>query len=315
LTQLGKAGLRPVYDENGQLTGTEDDTNSEAYQTRKVLNDTKETQQELNEAKAELARAGNDPNSAAYKLAAKRAQTASANAAAAQERARAYMGNYLGHYKGVDEAGQPLEGATMLEGGKPVGSAFQSTVQNQQGRVAQFNDVLGATDNIENVAQKLVSKGKSLNSPSVAAAIADPKTTSHQWAQGQFVNSGLSPEERDYVVAVKGYKENLQALRKSAGGGVSDAQVDRLMQMAPGPNTPDLDYLKRQTGQIRQMAGRLSKGIPDVKGGEQVGNHGGNTSQETIPPQAARVLQEGVVHTFNNGQQWTLRDGKPERIK
>lgn len=37
--------------------------------------------------------------------------------------------------------------------------------------------------------------------------------------------------------------------------------------------------------------------------------------QTELPPAALKQLAEGQVTTFNNGQQWTLRNGKPVRIK
>jgi hypothetical protein len=294
---LAKAGLRLARDAEGNITGVEDDPDSQAYKSRQIMDDLREKQAAAAQANADLKNAQGNPNSQQYKLAQMRAWTANQNAQAAQIRARAYMLNATTDAFGTDEFGNPEQGATEL-GGKTVGSRFQTTVQKQQGQVAQFNDVLGATDNIEKVAQDLVSKGRKLNDPRVAAAIADPKSTAGQWAQGEFANSGLTPEERNYVIAVKGYKENLQALRKSAGGGVSDAQVNRLMEMAPGAQTPDIDYLKRQTGQIRLMAGRLSKGIPNVVGGEKV-----RTPPDTAPSSPdSEMPPKAIVDSMKEGQ-------------
>lgn len=42
---------------------------------------------------------------------------------------------------------------------------------------------------------------------------------------------------------------------------------------------------------------------------------GGGSQQEQLPPQAAASLKEGHETTFGNGQVWTLRNGKAERIK
>lgn len=36
---------------------------------------------------------------------------------------------------------------------------------------------------------------------------------------------------------------------------------------------------------------------------------------ETIPQRAVALLKEGVPHTFNNGTTWTLKNGKPVRLK
>jgi hypothetical protein len=162
----------------------------------------------------------------------------------------------------VDNQGNQIQGGATTATGKPIGSRFASPYIKQEGKTALFNDVLGATDRIESTAERLVNSGKRLNDPSVAAAIADPKTTSMQWAQGAFATSGLSPEQRDYVTNVKAYKENLQFLRQT--GGVSDAQVNRLMEMAPRaviplrvvetvqPNQEQRKLQHRPPGQVRK---------------------------------------------------------------
>jgi hypothetical protein len=260
-----------------------------------AIQDLRDSQSALADAKAELARAGNDPNSPAYKLAIKKNQTAQANAYAAQERADAYALNAKAGNLGVDLQGNQIQGGATTATGEPIGSRFAAPYIKQEGKTAQFNDVLGATDNIEKTAERLVQAGGQLNNPAVATAIADPKSTSVQWAQGAFATSGLSPEERDYVTNVKAYKENLQALRQSAGGGVSDAQVNRLMEMAPGASTPDLDYLKKQTGQIRLTANRLAEGLPQMKGGHNVR---GGTTPTSIPK--APSPPPGATHAYTD---------------
>lgn len=35
---------------------------------------------------------------------------------------------------------------------------------------------------------------------------------------------------------------------------------------------------------------------------------------ETLPPEAVKQLKEGVVTTFQNGQKWTLKGGKPTKV-
>lgn len=285
---LAQHGLKLVEDENGNQTVVPDE-NSPVFKQQKQKSDLTEAQiaaakagVELKAAQTAFEKSKMDPNSPLFQQTANRLKIAQQNAAAAQTRATAYMGNYLQGAYGTGLTGDVLPGATTIsnEAGDQtvVGTKSASQATKNQSNAAQFNDVKGATDNIEKVADALVKKGGKLNSPSVAAAIADPKSTSSQWAQGQFVNSGLSPEERDYVTTVKAYKENLQALRKSAGGSVSDSQVDRLMEMAPGASTPDLDYLKRQTAQIRQMWGRLAPGASTSAGGLQINGRGNGTA-------------------------------------
>lgn len=40
-----------------------------------------------------------------------------------------------------------------------------------------------------------------------------------------------------------------------------------------------------------------------------------SSPQTALPPEAARQLKQGEITTFKNGQSWTIRDGKPVRIK
>jgi hypothetical protein len=93
----------------------------------------------------------------------------------------------------------------------------------------------------------------------------------------------LSPEERDYVMSNIALHENIQGLRKSAGGAATDSQVENLLKMAPGGTTPDLDYLTRQTEQIRQTAERLGKGVTTARGGLNVRGQNVNKPESAAP--------------------------------
>jgi hypothetical protein len=307
---LASKGLRE--DENGNIVADEE---SPAYKSQQMKDELVQSQTDAQRAGIELKNAQtafektkNDPNSPAYKLAMQRLAIAQQNAGAAQQRAQAYMGRYMQSAYNVGINGEVLPGAPQItdESGAQtvVGTGNAPQAVKAQASVAQFNDIDSATNNIETAAKDLVGKGGSLNSPSVAAAIADPSSTSGQWAQGQFATSGLSPQERNYVVQVKAYKENLQGLRKSAGGGVSDSQVDRLMSLAPGAGTPDLDYLMRQTGQIRAMRGRLATGVTTVKGGARVAN--------SMAPPTSGGLKVGDPVTLKDGTKVIVKVVHPD---
>lgn len=273
--QMSKQGMKPSVDANGVRTGAyEPDPTSPQYQKQQADSDLARATISLRKAQTDAKNA--DPNTPAGRQAIAVLNAAIKGHDASMLKSQAMMLNATAGNLGVDSQGNQIEGSATSSTGKPIGSRFAQPYIKQEGKTAQFNDVFGATDNIEKTAERLVKAGGALNSSGVAAAIADPKSTSAQWAQGEFANSNLTPEERDYVTNVKAYKENLQALRQSVGGGVSDAQVNRLMEMAPGASTPDLDYLKRQTGQIRQTANRLAEGMPKMKGGHAV--KGGPTS-------------------------------------
>ncbi len=319
LALLAKNGLKEVDDGQGNKSIV-DDENSEAFKDKKTLNELRQTTEELKQAQTAVENAKNDPNSPSFKQAQQRLQVAMAGHQAATLAAQARWGNYQLHAHGTDLQGNTLPGATELPDGTPVGTAFAPTVNKQQPKVAQFNDVHGALDSLENSAKALVKSGGKLNSPGVVAALADPKSTSSQYLQGLVAKGQLTPAERDYVVANAAAHENLMALRSSVGGGVSDTQVHQLLSLLPNASTPDLDYALRQTGQIRATANRLGQGLPNVHGGRRV--RGSDTPQENatpaasqIPAAAAAQLQEGVQHTFGNGQVWTKQNGKPVRIK
>ena len=119
-------------------------------------------------------------------------------AGAQQERADAQYGKYLQGAYGTGLNGQVLPGSTIIaddNGNKTVvGSTNAGHATKAQSNAAQFNDVHGALDTVENAAKTLVSKGGKLNSPGVAAAMAQPSGTLGQWLQGEGVKANLSPE-------------------------------------------------------------------------------------------------------------------------
>lgn len=328
LAQLAKTGQKGAYDADGNLT-IEDDPTSEAFKSRQVLDSVRQSKQDLQDAQTAFTKAKGDPNSPLFQQTQARLKIAQQNAAAAQTRATAYMGNYLKGAYNTGNDGQTLPGAPTIanDNGQQtvVGATNAGSATKANSNAAQFNDVHGALDSLEGAADALVNKGGKLNSPGVAAALSQPAGTLGQWLQGEGVKANLTPEERDYVTAVAAAHENVQALRKSAGGTATDSAVSKLDALIPGISTPDIDYLKRQTGQIRSTAERLGKGATTASGGLSVRGQqkGGITpaptsappASETLPPQAASQLQEGMQHTFNNGQTWTKQGRKSVRIK
>lgn len=287
-----KAGQKVVRDADGNITGFEDDPDSEAFKSRKVLDDVRQTQQSLNEAKTEVEKSKNDPNSPAYRLAVQKAQTAASNASAAQVRAQAYMGNYLQGAFNRDLQGNTLPGTPQIRNDQgqvtSVGTKNANNAIKLQGNAAQFNDVHGALDGLESAAKALVKSGGSLNGPAVSAALAQPHGTLNQWLQGEGAKSHLSPQERDYVIANAAAHENIQALRKAVGSPAIQSSVDKLDALIPNASTPDLDYFLKQTGQIRATANRLGKGAPTVQGGLSV--RGQESPPATAPPSSGKEV-------------------------
>lgn len=258
----------------------------------------------LMQAQAELAHSKNDPNSPAFKQAQQRLAVAASNANAANQRATAYMGNYNLHATGTDLNGNVLSGATLIsddEGNQhAVGTSFQGQAAKAQSASAQFNDVHGALDSTEKAARDMATAGHAFNDANVISALRGvPKDPT---LAGDYVrslsNSTLTPSQRNYVAAVSAMRENIQALRKSAGGSTSDSQVNRLEAMLPNESTPDLDTAMRQLNQVRQTALRLGPGAPQVKGGLSV-------PRQKSPAAETRVYQG---HTYvKGGDGWHLQ--------
>jgi hypothetical protein len=272
LSTLGGKGLIAEKDEDGNLTGNViDDPNNPASASRQIHDDTEKARQDYLTAQADVDRYKNDPNSPLYKLAITRAEIARQNANAAITRAQAYYGNYLEGAFNKDLHGNVLPGAPQIGDGNgeltTVGTKNAAQAVKAQANSAQFGDVFGALGSLESAAHHLVQSGGKLNSPGVAAALSQPRGTLTQWLQGEGAKANLTPAERDYVTANAAAHENIQAMRKAAGGTATDSSVAKLDALIPNASTPDLDYFLRQTGQIRSTASRLGKGVTTVSGG------------------------------------------------
>jgi hypothetical protein len=319
MATLAQHGLRVEMDETGTPRVVPDEE-SPVYQQQQMQQGLIQAHTEAFKASSDLKAAQtafeqtkNDPTSPAYRLAWGRLQTAQQNAAAANTRAQAYQGRYLESAYNVGLNGQALPGAATIaddDGNtQVVGTGNAALAAKSQANAAQFNDVHGALDNLEASARALVAKGGSLNGPGVAAALAQPQGTLHQWLQGAGAKANLSPEERQYVQSVAAAHENIQALRKSAGGTATDSAVQKLDSMIPGVSTPDLNYLLGQTGQIRATAARLGKGATTAQGGLTVRGqqHGGPVAQAARQP-IAPPGATGQVPGTDGEMHWT--DGK-----
>lgn len=142
LSDLASKQLAPVYDTEGELTGSRPMTTEElsAYQKGQTSlvqgkADTEKHKQDLEDARGTLAKAQADYNEAhaksltdpntpmnqkileQLKLAQRRMTLAEVNTGIRNK-------NYLGRYYGTDEQGNPLPGSVADESGLPVGSAF-----------------------------------------------------------------------------------------------------------------------------------------------------------------------------------------------
>jgi hypothetical protein len=118
----------------------------------------------------------------------------------------------------------------------------------------------------------------------------------HEGGLGQYLQSKasetLSPAERDAVVAVNAMRERILAMRKASGGNASEAQVNRMISMLPGPQTPDLDTARRQLKEVQNQADILSAGVPKV-------NRPAALSKESNQPTRPANVPEGYI--FKDG--------------
>jgi hypothetical protein len=270
-----KNGQKPVLDEDGNISGFEDDPDLLAHAATQA-------QIELRNAQTDLAASKNDPSSPAYAQAERRIAVARANAIAAQTRANAYMGNYKMHAEGVGLDNQPLNGIGMLDG-TSVGTSVQGQVSKTIAAQSQFKDVNQGIQHTTGALQALAQEGGSLNDSAVVAALQDPTHTATEWAQGK-VNSTLTPNERDAVVAIKAMRERILAMRKASGGTASEGQVHRMLALLPGPQTPDLDTAMRQLKEVQAQADVLGSGIPQIHR---------NSSASSVPPSGATHIVKG----------------------
>lgn len=108
-------------------------------------------------------------------------------------------------------------------------------------------------------------------------------------------------------------------------GAVSDREIALLgaavASIDQGQSEPELrkalrqiethyaNVLKAQSDALKQPAS------PPRQGANRRLDFGGNNPQGQLPPQAVKQLKPNAVVTFANGQQWTLRNGKPVRVK
>jgi hypothetical protein len=306
--QAAKAGLRVKVDSTGQVARDaagqiqfEPDTDSLPFKKQHLAEQLAQSTVaknkadiDLKAAETELKKAGNDPNSPTYKLAWARVLTARQNAAAATERAQAYMGNYMKGAFGTDLQGNVLPGQTQIDDGNggltTVGSTAAPLATKAIAKQASFDDTRQVVSHLRDAGHALYQSGGSFSSPAVVAALADPQTTAQMWLQGQVKNT-LTPQERNAVIAVKAAQEGVMPLRALVGSGVSDAQVRSLQQTLPDGSTPDLETFDEKMSSFDRQFKALEKGIPKI-------NRGGGAHA----PNPANVPAGSVQVQFPSGR-------------
>ncbi len=238
----------------------------------------------LNKAKFDASQNPRSPQNVAALL---RAQQEATRSQAYMLRAQAgAMGTYNG---------KALPGAAETSEGTPIGSMFAGNYFKSQQGLAQLNDAYGAIHSVDLAVKNLYDSGSGLNHPAVAQALANPEWTANKLLQGIAAKS-LTPEEANAVIAIKSAEENIQGMRKAAGGGLSNEQVNRLEAQIPGASTPNYEYAKNQLGYLNTTLGRLAEGVPETVGGETF--HG----EKPQGPKTAKLKKTAQSH------------GKPEVI-
>lgn len=72
----------------------------------------------------------------------------------------------------------------------------------------------------------------------------------------------------------------------------------------------DAGFRKKYVEQEMKRADEAAAKLRKLRGEDQQGG-----AQEQLPEAAKKLLREGQIATFNNGQEWTLEGGVPKRIK
>lgn len=191
---------------------------------------------------------------------------------------------------------------------------FMGDVQSQNYR-RQARDALASGDRTGGNADLAAVNGKPLERTRVQGGVAfDPYATPgqdmHALPSKVYTGSGqhgmhlvTSQDGRVYVVHPDGHTTVLQ---DAAGNPIRRSMFEaaaRVYSSAhPYPNAPGTpSFLDFYNGEFQKIIGARSGAKPQ------------ETGASSAPP--ASVLKEGINTTFENGQVWTLENGKPKRVK
>jgi len=224
-----------------------------------------------------------------------RASAMSKFANASALRAQVGLLRYKMDALGTDGSGNALPGTTSIDGttiGKSLANAAIKSIQTQ----AQFTDADGAIDNLAAAAHELSDSGQKFNDPRMVKLLNDPrmKAGDNEWFQNQMSSglaASLTSQQRDYLIASRQARENIMAIRKVIGTGVSVKALDAITATLPGASTPDLDYAIKQITAVKGQLGRLQSGVPQV-------NIPGRTNQPGAPKSPASPANTDPLGIF-----------------
>jgi len=95
----------------------------------------------------------------------------------------------------------------------------------------------------------------------------------------------------------------------SSANTLKPAERKALLDQADKDYNTGLEQLRAAAGRSTPTGGTSATPQPKTDDRAPSGSPG------QPPPEALQALKEGMVTTFQNGQKWTLKDGKPEQVK
>lgn len=260
--------------------------------TQRAKVESERTMDDYRKAQSEYARAHAaavaDPRSLQNQLALIRAGAMQKFAAASMLRSQVQLLNYRMNSTATGEDGNPIPGATVING-QIVGPRFAAAATKAIQTQAQFIDADGAIDNLSAAAKNLNDSGQKFNDPRLVKLLNDPhfKNDDTPWFENQMssgIGSTLTSQQRDYLIAQKQARENIMAIRRVIGTGVSVKAMDAITSTLPGVTTPDYDYAQRQIQAVKGQLLRLQQGVPKINIPQRTNQPGTAGSAPIAPP-------------------------------
>lgn len=322
--QLAQHGFKTVTDPATGVSSIVPDEESPVYKqqqttlakgqaaTEKIKADIDNTkaQQELREAQTELARSKNDPNSPAYKLAQQRLAVAQQNASTAVGRLGLATKNYHLRFDGSDGEGNTAAGALVADDGRTVGTANALNVRATGVERNKADLATSAHDQLQ-VMREIATRRKDEFGP-----LSGRKTDFNVWLGSQDPDAqafrAASTIASDHLAGVFGGRsETALHELKDATGRFKD-NPDAVLSGIDRVDKSTVPFISK--GTMHTRGSNIEASAPNKKANPLAPPVQSNQS-ETIPASVAAQLQEGVSHTFGNGQVWTKSNGTPKRLK
>lgn len=227
----------------------------------------------------------------------------------------------LSPYKAATPVGAKI--ASMIKGINPTWdskhySEAQKTINSfatgVEGRTARSMNV--AIDHLT-LADEL---GKALQNGDIQAinAVRNAwRTQTGQEAPTNFeaVKSIVGGEVAKAVIGSQYALQDREELRAQLKAASSPAQLAGVIANYKRLMAGQLIGLEKQYQAGTRMNNFRDKYLTPEARKELDGMSTAERSHVTLPPEAQKMLKEGQVTTFGNGQKWTLKNGKPERVQ